>query len=53
VWVERNDIIHKGANNAAVTAADVMQALCAANFSFEYMRYIGQVLTEGAQVAGG
>ncbi len=41
----RNDIIHKGANNTTVAAPDVMEALCAANFGFEYMRFVEPLLS--------
>ncbi len=40
----RNDIIHKGAKAAAVTATDAMEGLCAAAFGFEYMRFVRPLL---------
>ncbi len=44
---KRNKVIHEGAKAAAVTPAEVMEALCAAAFGFEFMRHVEPQLTPG------
>lgn len=43
----RNKIIHVGAKAAAITPVEAMEGLCAAAFGFEYLRYVGPILSKG------
>jgi len=48
----RNNIIHEGEKEAAITSKDAMEGLCAAAFGFEYIRYVEPLLsrkTNGTQ----
>ena len=40
----RNDIIHEGAQRAAITPAEAIECLCAATFGFEYVRFISPAI---------
>jgi hypothetical protein len=42
---KRNGIIHNGALGTTVTPAEAMEALCAAAFGFEYVRYVRRAMS--------